>query len=489
MNFHPFFAALLAFFLTFSAWTPVLPAAPQADDEPADEASDEPTPTYDEARAEAHAYAAQYKEFLSEARTEVTVVEESIRLAEQQGFRAFSEDSALTPGVKFYANNRDRALVLFVVGERPIREGLRIIAAHIDSPHLDLKPHPLQASGGFVKLQTLPNGYLKTYQWVNRPLALIGRVYKKDGQIVSINVGLRPSDPVFVIPDLAPHVDTSQRKRTARRVIGGEEMDPVAYSRVTKEQSKVMTNAKDHLKNVYGIEEEDFVSAELSFVPAQAPADVGFDGGLLGAYGQDDRSSAYAALRALLDLDGPRFTSVVFLADNEETGSNNNTGAKSSALNDLLAEMIFRQEGDGYRDILVRRALRDTLVVSADANPGVHPLWSSSLERANAPRLGKGVNIKLYGRGLSPNAEVTARLRKLFDDNDIPWQTMTYKVGAGGGGTLGPFLADDNMEVIDIGIPILSLHSPFEISSKSDLHALYRAMAVFFDKIDKETEP
>ena len=338
MNFHPFFAVLLAFFLTFSAWTPVLPAAPQADDEPADEASDEPTQTYDEARAEAHAYAAQYKEFLSEARTEVTVVEESIRLAEQQGFRAFSEDSALTPGVKFYANNRDRALVLFVVGERPIREGLRIIAAHIDSPHLDLKPHPLQASGGFVKLQTLPNGYLKTYQWVNRPLALIGRVYKKDGQIVSINVGLRPSDPVFVIPDLAPHVDTSQRKRTARRVIGGEEMDPVAYSRVTKEQSKVLTNAKDHLKNVYGIEEEDFVSAELSFVPAQAPADVGFDGGLLGAYGQDDRSSAYAALRALLDLDGPRFTSVVFLADNEETGSNNNTGAKSSALNDLLAE-------------------------------------------------------------------------------------------------------------------------------------------------------
>ena len=484
MSFRPLLAASLALFLILCALPPALCAAPQAADEPPDESAGTPAATYDGARAEAHSYAEQYKDFLSEARTEVTVVEESIRLAEQQGFRALREDSSLIPGAKFYDNNRDRALVLFVVGQHPLQEGLRIVAAHIDSPHLDLKPHPLQASSGFVKLQTMSNGFLKTYQWVNRPLALIGRVFKKDGEVVSIKVGLRPSDPVFIIPDLAPHVDTSQRNRTARRVVDGEEMDPVVYSRVTKEQSNVSTNAKEHLKSVYGIEEEDFISAELNFVPAQTPADVGFDGALLGAYGQDDRSSAYAALRALLDLGSPRFTSLVFLADNEETGSNNNTGAKSSALNDLLAELIFRQEGEGYRDVLVRRALRKTLVISADANPGVHPIWSSSLERANAPRLGKGVNIKLYGRGHSPNAEVTARLRKLFDDNEIPWQTMTYKVGAGGGGTLGPFLSDDNMEVVDVGIPMLSLHSPFEISSKSDLHSLYRAMFAFFDKID-----
>ena len=397
-----------------------------------------------------------------------------------------TESSDLAPGAKLYLNNRDRALVLFVVGQQPFREGFRIIAAHIDSPHLDLKPHPIQASGGFVKFQTLPNGYLKNYQWVNRPLALIGRVYKKDGSMVSVKVGLRPGEPVFVIPDLAPHVDTSQRKRTARRVVGGEEMDPVVYSRVTNEQSNVSTNVKKHLKDVYGIEEEDFVSAELNFVPAQAPADVGFDGELIGAYGQDDRASAYAALRALFEVESPSFTSMVFLADNEETGSNNNTGAKSTALNDLLAELIFRQEGDSYRDVTLRRALRNTLVLSADANPGIHPIWSSSLERANAPRLGKGVNIKLYGRGFSPNAETTARLRKLFDDNDIPWQTMTYKVDGGSGGTLGPFLADDNMEVIDIGIPMLSLHSPFEISSKSDLYSLYRAMKAFFQNIDAD---
>ena len=480
MHSRRFLVPLIAFLVVFSGWAPTLPATPQAEDESAEVQAE----LYDEARAEAHVYAALYKEFLSEGRTEVTVVEESIRLAEQQGFRALSENSNLTPGAKFYLNNRDRALVLFVVGQQPLREGLRIIAAHIDSPHLDLKPHPLQASNGFVKLQTLPNGLLKTYQWANRPLALIGRVYKKDGEVVSIKVGIRPGDPVFIIPDLAPHVDLSQRNRTARSVISGEEMDPVVYSRVTKEQSSVSTNAKDYLKSVYGIEEDDFVSAELNFVPAQAPADVGFDGELVGGYGQDDRSSTYAALRAVFEVETPRFTSLVFLADNEETGSNNNTGAKSSVLNDLLAELMFRQEGDGYRDVFVRRALRNTLAISADANPGLHPIWSSSLERANAPRLGKGVNIKLYGRGLSPHAEVTARLRKLFDDNDIPWQTMTYKVGGGGGGTLGSFLSDDNMEVIDIGIPMLSLHSPFEISSKSDLYALYRAMAVFFEKVD-----
>ena len=439
-----------------------------------------------ELRAAAHAYARDYGDFLSTARTEVRFVEESIRAAERAGFRELTDSADLSPGAKLYRNNRDRALFLFVVGQEPFRDGFRIAAAHIDAPHLDLKARPVKPSGAFVQLQTMPHGGIKNYQWVNLPLALVGRVFKKDGQVVPIEVGLRPADPVFVIPDLAPHVDSSQRSRRSRDVVQGEEMDPVVYSRRTKASSNVANNAKAHLKDVYGIEEDDLVSAELNFVPALAPRDVGFDGELLGAYGQDDRSSAFAALRALLEIETPRHTSMVFLANNEETGSNNNTGARSGALNDLLAELIYRQEGDGYRDVMTRRALAATLVLSGDANPGINPIWGSSLERSNAPEVGKGVNFKVYGRGNSPNAETTARLRRVFDGEEIPWQVMTYKVGEGGGGTLGHFLSDDNMEVIDVGIPILSLHSPFEVAAKSDLHALYRAMRAFFEKVDGE---
>ncbi|MDA1314238.1 MAG: aminopeptidase 1 [Acidobacteria bacterium] len=437
-----------------------------------------------EARAAAHTYAHDYKEFIATAVTEVRFVEESIRAAERMGFREFTAEADLTAGAKLYRNNRDRALFLFVVGEQPFREGFRIAAAHIDAPHLDLKARPILPSGAFVQFQTMPHGGIKNYQWVSLPLALVGRVFKKTGEVVKIEVGLRPAEPVFVIPDLAPHVDTLQRTRRSRDVVQGEEMDPVVYSQRTKAAANVVNNAKAHLKAVYGIEEDDLVSAELNFVPALAPRDVGMDGELLGAYGQDDRSSAYAALRVLLETGTPRHTSMVFLANNEETGSNNNTGAQSGALNDLLAELIYRQEGDGYRDVMTRRALAETLVISCDANPGINPIWAASLERANAPELGKGVNFKVYGRGNSPNAETTARLRKIYDDEKIPWQVMTYKVGEGGGGTLGHFLSDDNMEVIDIGIPILSLHSPFEIAAKSDLHALYRALRAFFEKID-----
>lgn len=440
------------------------------------------------ASPEAHSYADGYKDFLSAARTEVTFVEESIRLAERNGFRELTDGAELRPGAKFYRNNRDRALFLFVVGEQPFREGFRVAAAHIDSPHLDLKARPIKASGAFVQLQTMPHGGIKNYQWVNLPLALVGRVFKKDGEMVPISIGLRPSDPVFVIADLAPHVDVSQRSRRSREVVRGEELDALAYSRQDEASSNVADNAKAHLREVYGVEEEDLVSAELNLVPALAPRDVGFDGELVAAYGQDDRSSAYAALLALIDSAPPRYTSLVFLADNEESGSNNNTGARSSALNDLLADLIYRQEGDSYRDVMTRRARGKTIVLSGDPNPGVNPLSASALEKENAAKVGQGVNFKAYGRGNSPNAETTARFRNIFDDEGVPWQVMSYKVGVGGGATLGHFLSDDNMEVIDIGIPILSLHSPYEVASKSDLYSLYRAMRAFFEKLDGASE-
>ena len=371
-----------------------------------------------------------------------------------------------------------------VVGTEKFREGFRIVGAHVDSPLLELKARPIHRAGQFVQFQTMPHGGLKNYQWVNRPLALIGKVYKKDGSRVDVRIGLRPGEPVFVIPDLAPHVDLPQRERTSRDVVRGEEMDPVVFSADSAGEQDVSAAVRLHLKEAYGIEEDDLVSAELKFVPAEAPRDVGFNRALVGAYGQDDRAGAYTALRAIVESGTPRFTSVAFLVNNEEVGSTNNTGAGSSALNDFLADLIYRQEGDAYRDVVARHALRLTYVLSADMNPGMDPIWPDTLEADNAPRLGKGLNFKMYGRGNSPSAALTARLRKILDDENIPWQVMTYKVGVGGGGTIGGFLSDDNMEVIDVGIPMLSLHSPYEISSKNDIHVLYRAMKAFYAKLD-----
>jgi aspartyl aminopeptidase len=251
-------------------------------------------------RPAAHSYAADYKDFLSAARTEVAFVEESIRLAESNGFRELTDQSELRPGANLDRNNRGRALFLFVVGEEPFRDGFRITAAHIDSPRLDLKARPIKTSSGFVQLQTMPHGGIKNYQWVNLPLALVSRVYKKSGDMVPISIGLRAAEPVFIIPDLAPHVDSSQRNRRSRDVVAGEEMDPIVYSWTSEAASNVAANAKAHLTDVYGIDEPDLVSSELHFVPALAPRDVGLDSELVGAYGQDDRSSAYAALRALI---------------------------------------------------------------------------------------------------------------------------------------------------------------------------------------------
>jgi len=430
-------------------------------------------------------YAEQYKTFIGEARTDATFVEEAVRLAEASGFQAFASGRDLSPGAKLYFNNRGRSLVLVVVGSEKFREGFRIIGAHIDSPFLELKARPIHRSGQFVQFQTMPHGGLKNYQWVNRPLALVGSVYKKDGLKIAVRIGLRPGEPVFVIPDLAPHVDVDQRERTNRDVIRGEEMDPVVFSASSTDEHDLSAAVRRELKESYGIEEDDLVSAELAFVPAEAPRDVGLNRALVGAYGQDDRAGAYTALRAILDTETQRFTSVAFLVNNEEVGSNNNTGAGSSALNDFLADLIYRQEGEAYRDVVTRHALRLSYVLSADMNPGLDPTWPNALEAENAPLLGKGVNFKIYGRGNSPNAALTARLRKILDDEKIPWQVMTYKVGGGGGGTIGGFLSDDNMEVIDIGLPMLSLHSPYEISSKRDLHELYRAMKAFYVKMDE----
>lgn len=435
-----------------------------------------------ETRQNVEQFAEEYKAFMRVAKSELSFVREAVELARAAGFRELTDDSILAPGSRFYDINRDRALALVVVGQQDLQAGFHVVGAHIDSPRLELKARPLYEKEGYALFQTNYHGGLKTYQWTNIPLALMGRVDRKDGTTVWFSMGNEPGEPVLLIPDLSPHVDVDLRGRTSREVIRLEELDPLVGHVPADGAGGVKQAVIEYLASNYEISVDDLVSAELALVPAFEPRDVGFDRGLMAIYGQDDRLSGYTAVRAVLDTETPQHTAIAYLVDNEEVGNVNNTGARSTYLVDLMGRLIYTQMGDAYREQFLRRAVRATRVISSDVNPGIHPTWPSAWEAGNAPRLGFGVNFKLYGRGFSANSEYTAWIRKLMDDAQIPWQIATYKVGAAGGGTIGGTLADDNMEVIDFGVPILSAHTTYSVSSKVDVFHLYRAMHAFFGK-------
>lgn len=432
----------------------------------------------DAERAEVFSFAEDYKGFMRQAKTELSFVREAIVRAEAAGFTRLSEQSDLSPGRRYYDVNRDRTITLMVVGAAPMVEGFRVVGAHVDSPRLELKGRPLYESEGFALLQTYRHGGIKNYQWVNLPLALVGHVDKKDGSRVAISLGLNDDEPIFLIPDLSPHVDHDYRERKNRDVIMGEELDPIVAS-IPSAEHGVAESVFAYLRESYGIERDDLVSAELAIVPAMAPRDVGFDRGLMAIYGQDDKLSSYTALRAILQQDTPPQTALAFLVDNEEVGNVNNTGSESDYLVNLMAELLYRQRGEDYSDIDLRRALARTRVVSSDVNPGVHPTYPGVWEAGNAPRLGYGVNLKLYGGGFNANSEFMAWNRAYLDAAKVPWQTATYK-GRASGGTIGNSLSSRNMEVIDYGVPLLSIHSTYALSSKVDVHVLYRAMDAFY---------
>lgn len=293
-------------------------------------------------RREVLEFAEDYKEFMGKAKTELSFVSETVRIAEAAGFRELEPDSNLSPGRKYYDINRDRTISLIVVGSKPFGDGFRVVGAHVDSPRLELKGRPLYEMEGFALFQTYRHGGIKNYQWVNIPLALVGHVDKKDGTRVDVSVGLDPDDPIFIIPDLSPHVDHDYRERMNRDVIMGEELDPLIGS-IPDETNSVSAAVLAYLDNEYDIVEEDLVSAELVLVPAMPPRDVGFDRSLMAIYGQDDKLSSYTALRAVLQQRSPEYTSIAFLVDNEEVGNVNNTGANSTYLVDLMSELIYRQ--------------------------------------------------------------------------------------------------------------------------------------------------
>lgn len=431
-------------------------------------------------RTKVQDFSEDYKNYLNIARSALGSTREVIRRACAAGFTEFTKPEQVKPGARLVIPNRDRSLILAVIGTDPIVDGSRVVGTHQDSPHIELKARPIYPAGGFALFKTKYYGGIKKYQWSNLPLALVGRIDTTDGRTVDISIGLNPGEPVFVIPDAAPHSDTELRSRTYTNVLQGEELDPVIGS-IPGEKSSVAVEVTQLLMSTYKIKEEDLVSAELALVPATHPEDVGFDRGLIGAYGQDDRVSSYCAARAIIDLKGtPKFTALAYLSNFEEVGSVNNTGAGSQFLNSTIARLIGAQRGPAYNDLDLRRALHNSQVISADANDSLNPIFPSTSEATNAARLGYGVTIKLYGEGFDAPSEYVAKMRGLLDRNGIPWQTHTYKVDSGGGGTIGGFMSREDMEVIDFGVPLLSMHSPFEMSSKVDVWNFYKTMAAFF---------
>lgn len=426
-------------------------------------------------------FAEEYKNFIHLARTELSFVTQAILFAEDNGFRALDLSEELQAGDRVYEVNRDRTISLMVIGEESLQSGFHVIGAHIDSPRLDLKPRPLYQDNEFALFQTNYHGGIKYHQWTNLPLALLGRIDLKNGTTVPVSVGLNPDEPVFMIPELSPHVDRGRNNRSLGEFLGPEDLDPVVgHIPVNGGSSAVVDQVLQYLDEAYDASRADLVSAELALVPAGAPRDMGFDRGLIAAYGQDDRLAAYAALRAIVEVDNPQRTTMAYLVDNEEVGNRNNTGAQSEYFADLLSRLIYADMGESYREPVLRAAMRSTRFISIDVNPGVNPMNPGAWELGNAPRLGYGVNLKLYGQGNNANSEFVAWTRALLDANEVPWQTITYRVGSAGGGTIGGEFSSQNIEVIDFGVPLLSIHTPYAVSSKVDVYSLYRAARAFY---------
>jgi aspartyl aminopeptidase len=428
-------------------------------------------------------YCEGYKAFLDAAKTEREAVEEAVKLAEAKGFVPFVIGQKYNAGDKVYFNNRGKSIAFAVIGKETADNGVNITAAHIDSPRLDLKPNPLYEEVDLALFKTHYYGGIRKYQWVAIPLALHGVFALKDGSQVKVSIGEKDDEPKFVINDLLPHLSAEQDKRTLAGGIKGEELNVLVGSHPFKDDEGselVKLNILKLLNEKYGITEEDFLSAELEIVPAFKATDLGFDRSLIGAYGQDDRVCAYPALTAILDIDTPEKTALAILADKEEIGSCGNTGLESDFLRFVIGD-IAKMQGVDHTV-----ALRNSKCLSADVNAGLDPTFQDVMERRNASMLNYGVVLTKYtgARGKSgtsdASAEFVASVRNMLDSANIIWQTGELgKVDLGGGGTVAMFIANRGVDVVDLGVPVLSMHAPFETTSKLDVYMCYRAMYEF----------
>lgn len=434
--------------------------------------------------------AEHYKAFLDAGKTERECVSEAIRLAEAKGFVDLSTKEALVPGDKVYVNTMGKAIQLYLIGKKPLEAGINIVGAHVDSPRMDLKQNPMYEDTGLVYLDTHYYGGIKKYQWVTIPLALHGVVAKKDGTVVNMVIGEEESDPVVSISDLLIHLAGDQMGKKASVVIEGEDLNVIVGGRPMRdvpegEKEPCKALILSLLKEKYGIEEEDFLSAEIEVVPAGKARDLGLDRSMVLAYGHDDRVCAFAALDALLSIeDVPETTCCCIFADKEEIGSVGATGMQARYFENAMAE-IMELLGQ-YSELKLRRALSSSRMLSCDVSAGYDPNFAGCFERKNAAYLGRGVCFNKYtgSRGKSgsndANAEYVASLRKIFDDNDIHFQTAELgRVDQGGGGTIAYICALYGMNVIDSGVAVLSMHAPYETISKADLYEAILAYKAF----------
>lgn len=436
-------------------------------------------------RAAMEHYCEGYKAFLDTGKTERLCAAETVRLAEEQGYRPFVRGMALHVGDKIYSCNRGKSVLLAHIGEQSLTGGAQITAAHIDSPRLDLKPNPLYEEAELAYFKTHYYGGLRKYQWVTIPLELRGVIALKDGSMVTVNIGGEEGDPRLVITDLLPHLGAEQSKKPLGEAVPGESLNLLLGSQPIgdeEDSGRVKLAILKLLHEKYGITEDDFTSAELEAVPAVKACDIGLDCSMIGAYGHDDRVCAYAALKALLDLEKtPARTAVCVLADKEEIGSCGVTGMQSAAF-DTFMEDICEAEG-----VAVRECLEHSFCLSADVTAAYDPNFGDVYDKRNAAFVNYGIGLCKYtgARGKSgasdANAETVAYARKLFDDAGVVWQIAELgKVDAGGGGTVAVYMANRNITTLDAGVPVLSMHAPFETVAKLDCYETYKGMKAVY---------
>ena len=436
----------------------------------------------------------RYIDFLSNNKIERECTEEIIKRAEAKGFKNLDDyinsKSTLLPGDKIYVNNRNKSVALFVIGTENIEKGMNILGAHIDSPRLDLKATPLYEDTELAYFDTHYYGGIKKYQWVALPLALHGVIVKKDGTKIKVVVGENENDPVVGISDLLPHLGTEQMKKEASKVIEGENLDiligskPMIIENEKEEKDAVKNNILKILKDIYDIEEDDFLSAEIEVVPAGRARDFGLDRSMVMAYGQDDKVCAYTSLEAFLDVEEPKKTISCILVDKEEIGSVGATGMESHFYENAISEICELLGEKSYNS--PKRVLNNSKMLSSDVNAAYDPLYSDAFDKRNATKFGYGVGFCKYtgSRGKSgsndADAEYIAEIRRIMDNNNIRFQISELgKVDKGGGGTIAYILANYNVKVIDCGVGVLSMHAPWEITSKSDIYEAYKCYIAF----------
>lgn len=426
-----------------------------------------------------------YKKFLDKAKTERLAVKTVIEMAKENGFEEFDLSKNYKAGDKIYYNNRDKAIILCVFGKQPIENGVKIAAAHIDSPRLDLKPNPLYEDSELALFKTHYYGGIKKYQWTAVPMSLCGVFCKKDGSVVEVNIGEDENDPCFVVTDLLPHLAQEQSKRTLSDGIRGEELNILIGSHPFKDDKGselVKLNILKILNEKYGVTEEDFLSAELECIPSYKARDLGLDRSMIGAYGHDDRVCAYPCVMAALSETMPEQTVVTVLADKEEIGSDGNTGLNSSFLKYFIYDISRMQGADGSV------TLRNSKCLSADVNAALDPTFKDVMEAKNACRLNYGAVITKYtgARGKSStsdaSAEFVAYIRNKLNKANVDWQTGELgRVDLGGGGTVAMYIANLGVDVVDLGVPVLCMHAPFEVVAKYDVYMTYLAVKALFE--------